>query len=191
MVDPVPDFEFKFWRTDTRSLVSALLLAVGMTGTMQIIERLDTIMWGGVIPAWGIMLTWPFLCGGGIMFGMTGAIIVAEFNPIVATLTATGPLAPLWFICNFLTSAPAALLTRYYKIHKRKEKLGLKEMFVIQLPIQGFTGFAALLAVWIFLFKFPMWMVIGLWLAAWLMGFLGSVISFFTTRSVIRSGVLT
>lgn len=112
---PLPDWEFRLWPSSTQVIMASLFLALGFIVAMQIAERLDTAMFGGVAPIWGTILFTPWLLAGGMFFGLTGALIVANINPIVANLTATSPLAPLFFVANTLFGVTIALLVWYFK----------------------------------------------------------------------------
>src|SRR2546425_12464951 len=93
-------------RGDTRTLVGSLLLAVAFSANMQITERLDQIWAGGL----GVPLghTFAQLWGptAGIYFGLTGALIVSNFNPIIAGLSATPPLGLSVFFLNIVQMIP-------------------------------------------------------------------------------------
>src|SRR5215472_16991897 len=89
-----------FFRGDTRTLVGSLLLAVAFSANMQITERIDQIWTGGLGVPLGHTFAevwWPTAA---IYFGGTGALIVANFNPIIAVLSATHPLAWSFFFLN-------------------------------------------------------------------------------------------
>lgn len=49
-----------------------------------------------------------------MFFGLTGALIVTNI-PIVANLTASSPLAPLFFVANTLYAVTITLFTWYFK----------------------------------------------------------------------------
>src|SRR5918999_3266809 len=73
-------------RGDTQTLVGALLLAVAFSVNMQITERIDQIWTAGLGVPLGhtfAQLWWPTAV---IFFGLTGALIVANFNPLIAVL---------------------------------------------------------------------------------------------------------
>ncbi|MFN8569348.1 MAG: hypothetical protein U0Z44_17920 [Kouleothrix sp.] len=96
------------WPTDTKSIVGSVLLAVCFSINMQITERLDTLtgaliapFTGALIANWlGFMFINLWFPVAVIYFGMTGALIVANFNPILAVLTATHALAWSFFFLN-------------------------------------------------------------------------------------------
>lgn len=111
----MPNWEFKLWPTSTQVIMASLFLALGFIVSMQVAERLDTVMFGGIAPIWGTILFTPWLIAGGIFFGLSGALIVANINPVVANLTATSPLAPLFFVANTLYGATIALFAWYFK----------------------------------------------------------------------------
>lgn len=101
-------------RLDTRTIVGSLLLAVAFTATMQITERIDQIWTGGMAVPLGHTFAqawWPVAC---IFFGLTGALIIANFNPILAVLSATHPLAWSFFFLNMAETIPLYFMFRWY-----------------------------------------------------------------------------
>ena len=85
--EPIPPIPFpSLWRTDTRSIVGSVLLAVAFSANMQITERLDTATVGGIIPWTAIPFGIMWFTTACFFFGMTGGLIVASFNPIIAIL---------------------------------------------------------------------------------------------------------
>src|SRR5215510_15635349 len=103
-----------FFRGDTRTLVGALLLAVAFSANMQITERIDQIWTGGLGVPLGhtfAQLWWPTAV---IYFGLTGALIISNFNPIIAVLTATHPLAWSFFFFNMAWAIPNTFVFRHW-----------------------------------------------------------------------------
>lgn len=101
-------------RLDTRTIVGSLLLAVAFAATMQITERIDQIWTGGMAVPLGhtfAQVWWPVAV---IYFGLTGALIVALFNPLLAVLSATHPLAWSFFFLNTAETVPLAFMFRWY-----------------------------------------------------------------------------
>jgi len=101
-------------RLDTRTIVGALLLGVAFSATMQITERLDQLWTGGLAVPLGYtfaQLWWPTTV---IFFGLTGALIASNFNPIIAVLSATHPLAWSFFFLNMAETIPLAFLFRWH-----------------------------------------------------------------------------
>ena len=95
-------------RLDTRTIVGALLLGVAFSATMQITERLDQLWTGGLAVPLGFtfgQLWWPVTV---IFFGLTGALVASNFNPILAVLSATHPLAWSFFFLNMSETIPLA-----------------------------------------------------------------------------------
>src|SRR5438094_3820352 len=112
-----------FFRGDTRTLVGSLLLAVAFSANMQITERIDQIWTGGLGVPLGHTFAevwWPTAA---IYFGGTGAFIVANFNPIIAVLSATHPLAWSFFFLNLAELIPLAFLFRAHL--QRNPDIGL------------------------------------------------------------------
>lgn len=113
----------------TRAIVTGVLLGVLMAALEQIAERVDTILFAGAFPVFGIIVANTMGLIGVLTFGWVGGILAEEINPIVAVATATGPLAPLWFVTNFaqVTGARAVM----YIIGKKTEELSLWETILI------------------------------------------------------------
>ncbi|MGH7267884.1 MAG: hypothetical protein ACREMB_23960 [Candidatus Rokuibacteriota bacterium] len=111
---PLPNWSVALFPTDTRSIISAVFLALGFTVTMQIGERIDAA-YGGLAPLVAIVIGTFWFASGSMFYGIVGALIVSWVNPVVANLTATGPLAPLWFTVNPMYNVPLALFVRYFK----------------------------------------------------------------------------
>jgi hypothetical protein len=162
-------------RLDTRTIVGSLLLAVAFAATMQITERIDQIWTGGIAVPLGhtfAQVWWPVTV---IYFGLTGAIIVAVFNPILAVLSATHPLAWSFFFLNLAETVPLAYMFRWYFQNRGPltfvpfivivaigdflanfvQALALS-MGVLQLPLMGFPSVIAL-----FLWQWGMAVIIG------------------------------
>lgn len=111
----LPNWEYHLWPSSTQVIMASMFLALGFIVALQVAERLDTVMFGGVAPIWGTIFYTPWLIAGGFFFGLSGALIVANINPIVANLTATSPLAPLFFPANTLYAVTVALFAWYFK----------------------------------------------------------------------------
>jgi len=121
-----------FFRGDTRTLVGSLLLAVAFSANMQITERLDQIWTGGLGVPLGHTFAevwWPTAA---IYFGGTGALIVANFNPIIALLSATHPLAWSFFFLNMAVLFTEAFLFRAW-FRRHGEIIVLKLSFNLNL----------------------------------------------------------
>ena len=99
-------------RTDTLGIVSAVMLALAMTGLLQFGERLDTLITGGLFPVAGRVIAFVLVGLGTAMFGAVPGLIVAWVNPFIATATGTSPIAPFFFLTNGLMVAAALLAGR-------------------------------------------------------------------------------
>ena len=99
-------------RTDTLGIVSAVMLALAMTGLLQFGERLDTLITGGLFPVSGRVIAFVLVGLGTAMFGAVPGLIVAWVNPFIATATGTSPIAPFFFLTNGLMVAAALLAGR-------------------------------------------------------------------------------
>lgn len=107
-----------FWgNMTTTALVSGVLMAILMVVSLQIAERVDTLLTGGVFIPFGIVVEKVFDVLAVVVYGFTVSLIVANLNPIIAVATATGPMAPLWFFTNTGTVL-AARVVHYYIVRK-------------------------------------------------------------------------
>lgn len=189
MVKPIPDWgETKLFPTDSRSIVTSVLLAVCFSLTMQVTERLDAFLFGGLnVPLgfFGAAIWWPSSCA---FYGVIGALLTANFNPIVANLTATNPLAPLFFLMNTLACVPEALLFKYFK--KPGKPMGFWTFWLIAWQVEGIMSNMPQLVLWIAMLHLPMPLIAYLWLVAYFATGVGAAIGFFLARSIVRSGLL-
>lgn len=187
----IPWYSYKFWPTDTRSIVGAVLLAVCFSATMQITERIDTALTGGIVPVLGLIFQNVWFWPAAMYFGLTGALITANFSPFIAILTATGPLAPFWFAVNTAHSIPMAYLSSHAFEQRRanKEGISFKYFMTRMAPIAQFFAVLPILGLWIFLFRLPFILVMVLFIACWLLYIPGGSIAYYLCRSIARAGV--
>ena len=178
----------RLWRRDTRAIVGSVLLAVAFAANMQIAERIDTATVGGIIPWSGTMFARIWFTAAGVFYGMTGALIVASFNPIIAILTSTGPLAPFHILTNWTFSIPFTLLVR--QLIRRNRGLHMVPFVALVVSCALVAGLTLFL-LWIYVFKFTMPQSITLYLWYVFMSLPGSILAFHFIRGVSRSGVIT
>lgn len=188
----IPWFDFKMWPSGTRSIVGSVLLAVCFSATMQITERIDTALTGGILNILGFIFQNVWFWPASMYFGLTGGLIAANFNPFVAILTATGPLAPAWFAVNTAHVIPQAFLSqRAFEQRKAtKEGISLKYFMTVMVPIAQIFTVIPLLIPWIFIFKLPLLSVVGLYIAGWALCIPGGWIGYYLCRSIGRSGIV-
>lgn len=99
-------------RTDTRGIVSAVMLALAFIGLAQFGERIDTLVTGGLFPVSGRVIGFVLVGLGTVMFGAVPGLIVAWLNPFIATATGTSPIAPFFFLTNGLMVVAALVAGR-------------------------------------------------------------------------------
>lgn len=185
-------FDYKMWPSSTRAIVASVLFAVCFAATMQITERIDTAIDGGVLDILGGTFRnvwyWPAV----MYFGLTVGLIAANFNPIIAILTATGPLAPAWFFVNTAHVIPAAFLAQnaFEKRRVTKEGIGLKYFLLNMVIPAHFFSLLPLIPVWLFVFKLPILFCVGLFFLGWLTSIPGGYVGFHLCRSIGRSGLV-
>jgi hypothetical protein len=177
-----------FLRGDTRTLVGALLFAVAFSANMQITERIDQIWTGGLAVPLGhtfAQLWWPTAV---IFFGLTGALIVANFNPIIAVLSATHPLAWSFFFLNMAEMVPLAFLFRGHFLRNRDISL---PTFLLYIAIGDFlANVVQAIGLGIVVLKLDAGQIILLFIWQWLMAIvIGGPMGYYFYRAVRRSGV--
>lgn len=178
----------QLWPTHTQAIVGSILLAVGFSANMQITERIDTATVGGIIPWAGMLFIGIWFDTACIWYGLTGALIVSSFNPIIAILTATGPLAPVHFTINWSYCIPFALMMN--RVLRDKQELGWWPYLGMVTIAESLVA-TGLIPVWLYLFKFSAKMTTGLWIWAVLMAIPHAIIGFYFIRYVARSGILS
>lgn len=181
---------------DTKSIVGAVLLAVCFSINMQITERLDTLTGVAIAPITGVALAnwlgytflnlwYPVAV---IYFGLTGALIISNFNPIIAVLTATHPLAWSFFFFNMAWAVPNTFVFRHLI---RSDKELTMRRFVMACGVGQFFAavmFAILMLIvapgaptWVY-FAIPAW--------NWIMFIPGGIMGYYFFNAVRNSGVL-
>lgn len=136
------------------AMIGALLLAVLMVAGEQVAERVDTAIFGGVFLLFGIFVHITFNMTAVVTYGLGGALIVANLNPIVAVMAATGPLAPLWFLTNSAASVGGRVV-HYYFVDKDISRMSLLDAFWVCLGGQLMNSLI-LLVVQFFYFDLPL-----------------------------------
>jgi len=189
MVRPIPDWgEIKLFPTDSRSIVMAVLLAVCFSATMQVTERVDAILLGGLQVPLGFMGSSIWFPLGAGLVGILGGLIIANFNPIIALLTATNPLAPVFFIGN---TAPIVTMTLLFKVLKKPgQPMRFLPFWLVFWNVNNVLGNIGQIVVWTTVLHLPTTLWVSLWLLSWVTCAIGTAIGFFLMRSVIESGIV-
>jgi hypothetical protein len=175
-------------RLDTRTVVGSLLLAVAFSANMQITERIDQVWTGGLAVPLGYTfanLWWPTAV---IFFGLTGALIVSNFNPILAVLSATHPLAWSFFFLNMSETIPLTFLFRWHL--RNKGELTLVPFLTYIAICAGIANIVQAIGLYGIVLKLPFNTILPLILWQWLMGvFIGGPMGYYLYKSVARAGV--
>jgi hypothetical protein len=177
----------RLFPTDTRSIVGSVLLAVGFSANMQIAERLDTATVGGIIPWIGLLFAGMWFTTACFYFGLTGGLIVSTFNPIIAVLTATGPLAPVHFTINWAYNIPFAMMAYTHLKGSRSIRF---PKYLAMCVIGSLFAATSLIPIWLFLFEFDTLKTAGLWLWAAAVSVPHAFLGWYFLRAVTRSGIL-
>ena len=177
-----------FLRGDTRALVGALLLAVAFSANMQITERIDQIWTGGLAVPLGHTFAevwWPTAV---IYFGLAGALIVANFNPIIAVLSATHPLAWSFFFLNMACMIPEAFL---FRAHFRRYNDISLPVFMLYVAIGDLcANIAQSVGLYVFVLHLPLAQNLAFFVWQLAMAtFIGGPMGYYFYRAVRRSGV--
>lgn len=175
-------------RLDTRTVVGALLLAVAFSATMQITERLDQIWTGGLAVPLGHTFAqawWPVTV---IYFGLAGALLTANFNPILAVLSATHPLAWSFFFLNMSETVPLFFMFRWYL--RNRGPLTLVPFVVMASIADFFVNVVQAISLSWLVLQLSTGAIIGLFLWQWGMAtVIGAPIGYYVYRAFSRAGV--
>ena len=175
-------------RGDTRTLVGALLFAVAFSANMQITERIDQIWTGGLAVPLGhtfAQLWWPTAV---IFFGLTGALIVSNFNPIIAVLSATHPLAWSFFFLNMAEMVPLAFLFRGHFL--RNSEISLPTFLLYVAIGDFFANLAQAIGLSFLVLKLDFGQIVFLFVWQWVLAIvIGGPMGYYFYRAVRRSGV--
>jgi hypothetical protein len=183
----LPDWNFVLWPSSTTVIMAALFLALGFTVNMQITERIDTALWGGVSPLLGVFFFSLWNATGAMFYGIPGALIVANINPMVANLTATNPLAPTFFATNSLYAVPMALWMYYLKQPGEGISFG---QFAIAHCLTVPLTLIPLSFIHIFVLNFTLPVTIGWFVAGLVFGYAGMFIAYPFVKKLLEAGVV-
>lgn len=184
---PLPNWKFRLFPTDTRSIIAAVFFGLGMTVALQITERIDTALTGGTMFLFAYIVVQQFETPGVFFYGLVGALLVAWINPIVANLTATSPLAPLFFTTNAAHTIPLLILVWAFKPKHRGFKFW---EFAIILQIANLFDAVPHLWASFVVFQFPDTVSLGIYAAHQVAAFVGIVIAFPVMHRLMRSGLI-
>jgi hypothetical protein len=173
---------------DTKSLVGALLLAVAFSVNMQITERIDQVWTASLAVPLGhtfAQLWWPTAV---IFFGLTGALIVSNFNPIIAVLSATHPLAWSFFFLNMAEMIPLAWL---FRAHFRRQSDISLPTFMLYVAIgDGLANLVQAVGLYGVVLKLALKQIVVLFFWQWGMAvIIGSLMGWAFYQAVRRSGI--
>jgi len=175
-------------RLDTRTIVGALILGVAFSATMQITERIDQLWTGGLAVPLGhtfAQLWWPTTV---IFFGLTGALIAANFNPIIAVLSATHPLAWSFFFLNMAETIPLAFMFRWH-LRTRGEISFVPFMIYIAIG-DALANIVQAIGLYMVVLGLGFGQIVTFFLWQWLMAvIIGGPMGYYLYKSVSRAGV--
>lgn len=188
----IPWFDYKMWPYDTRSIVGSVMLAVCFAVTMQITERMDTVLTGGIFNGLGLVFQNVWFWPATMYFGVVGGLIAANFSPIIAMLTATGPLAPAWFAVNTAHVVPMAFLNEHALRERSATKSGISRWYFMtrMVPVAQVFTLMPLAVLWLFILRLPLVLVLIMLAVGWLLCFPGGFAAFYLCRSIGKSGVV-
>ena len=173
-----------FTRLDVQSIVGAVLLGTAATALLQIAERIDTALFGGMVVPFGILCLSTAGLIAAFLYGPVAAIIAVEINPFISTMTATGPLSWFWFINNFLYVFPAGwMMTRLQPMDKwwkwsLASIIGALPAFITLIPIQLYVWSIPLTTTLLICAVHVVWEAIGPPTAA-----------YYISKAVLKSGI--
>ncbi len=128
-----------------------------------------------------------------VFFGLTGALLTANFNPILAALSATHPLAWSFFFLNMAETVPLYFMFRWYLRNRGPLTFG---SFIVICAIGDFlANFVQAIALSYAILKLPLFGIPSVvFLFAWQWGMaviIGAPIGWYVYRSFSRAGVFS
>ena len=142
-IKPIPG------RVDTKGIVSSVLISLAMIGMMQFGERLDVMLFGGLFPVSGRVISITLIGFGTLMYGLIPGLIVAEINPFIGIATGSSPIAPFFLITNGIQACAALIANKLIK-----NVVSLKFCFLYSI-LATLMITAAYIPLHIFYFKLP------------------------------------
>lgn len=177
---------FGLLRADTRALVGALMMGAVFTLTEQFMERIDTVLTGGALPWFGVAIGPIFMVVSPWLFGFWGGQITGNFNPIFAVLTATNPIAPMFFLFNTTTNGMLAFLVNAYKQRGHKTVTFGPYFGLTMLSFQCIM--ALLVVLWSVLLKLPGNLIGTYFVLMELACIVATFLSWFAFRAIVKAG---
>jgi hypothetical protein len=184
---PLPNWRYRFFPTDTRSLISCVFLGLGMTVGLQIAERIDFAYSGGTLFLVATLVVPQFENPAAMFYGLVGALIVAWINPVVANLTATSPLSFLFFATNALHTVPLTLMV--YAFKPKHRGFNFIEFLIIN-QVAGLLDVLPLIWGAIAVLSTPSAVALGGYLIHQVGFFVASFISYPLMHRLLRSGLV-
>ncbi|MCK5268584.1 MAG: hypothetical protein KAR07_10460, partial [Spirochaetes bacterium] len=71
-----------------------------------------------------------------------------------------------------------------------KEGISMRYFMTAMVPVAQIFTILPLLGIWVFIFNFPLWIVVVLYIAAWALCFPGGFLGFYLCRSIGQSGIV-
>jgi hypothetical protein len=177
----------RLFRADTRALVGGLMLGAVFAIMEQFMERLDTLLTGGALPWFGLAIGPIFMPVSPWLYGFWAGEITGNFSPLFAVLTATNPIAPMFFLFNTTSNGLIAFLVNWYK---SRGNTSVKFPAYVGITFIGLQPLMLLLLVlWAVLLKLTPGVIVVYFLLEELACVVLSVLSFFAFRGIVRSGV--
>ena len=184
---PLPNWQYRLFPTDTRSLIASVFLGLCMTVMLQIAERIDFAYSGGTMFLVAATFVPTFENPAAMFFGLPGALLVAWINPVVANLTATSPMAFLFFATNALHTVPLTLMT--YAFKPKDRGFNFVEFLIIN-QICGLLDILPILWGNIAVLSLPSSAAIGIYFLHQPAFFVGSFVSYPIMHRLLRSGLV-
>ncbi|TAN31745.1 hypothetical protein EPN29_11045 [bacterium] len=119
-------YDFKLWRVDLKTIVASVLWGIVVAVMLNIAERLDSAIFGGTFFLFGAAT--QALAVGPALFGLPGGWITLVISPLFSTLTATTPLAPIFFFTNSLYAIGTAVGT--YMVKREGKGLTILQLYL-------------------------------------------------------------
>lgn len=183
-VDRLAKHKVVLWRLDIQAIVAAVLLGAAATALLQIAERIDTAISGGLFVLLGILVLSSTGLITGYLYGLPAAIIAVSINPFISTMTATNPMSWFFFVNNWLYIIPSVLAMYYLQPMDKWWKWAVASL------IGAIPAFVSFVPVQINVFGIPLTTALMIMAVHTVWEFIGPpTVARWVSRAALRSGV--
>src|SRR3989304_5799109 len=117
---PIRLFEFEIVPRSPRVFALSIGLSLVFVCMAIFLEPFDLMIFKGEIAFFGNLNLFIWITSGSLLFGITGALLIANVNPLFSIISNANPLAPLWFIENTLNGLLMIAVLKWLKAGEKE-----------------------------------------------------------------------